>query len=184
MIREILSIHLECGDESGWCECVWVCHTSVHGAPLIAHISHLKGFICAEPLLQTLLLWLQPVRTADIMMDTVAMATSGSVVGNMIIHEQGIWHVMATRKVLDLWKTLSIAGHLQAFVVSTHQAVDKETRCCNQGWPELTIAVHWISLNKRIQYTSSCFSAAEHRVACSARIATEFNCTINIIMNL
>ena len=59
-------------------------------------ISHLKSFICTKPLLQTLLPWLQPARTTDTMTDTVAMATLGSVLGNMIIHGWGIWHITGT----------------------------------------------------------------------------------------
>lgn len=37
-----------------------------------------------------------PVRTTDTMIDTVAMATLWSLVGNMIIHGWGFWHITAT----------------------------------------------------------------------------------------
>lgn len=122
--------------------------------------------------------------------DVVTMATagedrwhndrhSGYGKSRIIIHKRDIWHVTVTWKTLDLWKARPIAGTLRAFVCPTRRAVDKEIHCRNQRWPELTIAVLWISLNKRIQYMPSCFSTAERRVACSAWVATEFSCTID-----
>lgn len=74
------------------------------------------------------------------MTDTVAMATSGSAVGNMIIRGWSIWHITGTRICSKCWKVRPVSGNPQSFCAANMRHGWQRTLCCNQGWPQLTIA--------------------------------------------
>lgn len=113
-----------------------VCFFSLASSPgLITHISHLKCFICIEPPLQTLLPWLQPVRTTDTMIDTQwPWQPLGAVQGNMIIHGQSVWHIMRRHEYAGLFTTPLFKIIQPVLSETSMQMNDKEYLKGNQGW--------------------------------------------------